>query len=84
MPYNWLIFHFSADYDSGKLGLTEEGEFVWLTKDKILKQDLFPSVREVIKNILNPNDGTIFATFEYDNKGNIISKKENIDKCVIS
>jgi len=35
-------------------------------------------VREVIKNILNPNDGTIFATFEYDNNGNIISKKEDI------
>ncbi|NQU82385.1 MAG: NUDIX domain-containing protein [Parcubacteria group bacterium] len=83
MPYNWLIFHFSADYDSGELQPTEEGEFVSLTKEEILTQDLFPSVREVIQNILDPNDGTVFATFEYDKKGKITSKKDEVDMCVV-
>lgn len=83
LPYNWLIFHFSADYNSGELITTEEGEFVLLTKEEVLTQDLFPSVKEVIQNILDPNDGTVFATFKYDERGNIISKKDEVDTCVV-
>lgn len=81
MMNNWLIFYFSGDYDSGELITTEEGEFVWLTEQEILGQELFPSVREVIQNILNPNDGVIFATFEYDDNQNIISATKRINKC---
>ena len=79
---DWLIFHFSGDYDSGDLKTTEEGELVWLTPEEISKQKLFPSVEKVIENILNPNDGTVFATFVYDNEKNIISETRDIDGCV--
>ena len=83
LSYNWLIFHFSADYDFGEWQTTEEGEFVWLTPSEVPTQDLFPSVREIIENILNPNDGTVFATFGYDEEGNIILKKDKVDMCVV-
>ncbi|MDD5750709.1 MAG: NUDIX domain-containing protein [Candidatus Pacebacteria bacterium] len=83
MENNWLIFHFSGDYDSGELIKTEEGEFVWLEPEEIAKQDLFPSVEQVIGNILNPSDGTVFATFEYDDNGKIIERTKKIDKCAL-
>jgi 8-oxo-dGTP diphosphatase len=64
--YNWLIFHFSADYDSGDVLTTDEGELVWLTADEIKNSKLFASVRPLISQILNPAVGTVFATFVYD------------------
>lgn len=80
-PNNWLIFHFSADWQSGKLKTTEEGEFVWLTASQIVKQKLFPSLRPVIKQILNPRAGAVFATMAYKNKNEIDKKSLVIDKC---
>lgn len=80
---NWLIFHFSADYDSGKLASTEEGEFVLLHPEDILKQNLFPSVREIIPHILNPHDGTVFLTTTYDENENIITTSIVKDVCVV-
>lgn len=71
MPHNWLIFHFVADYDRGEFKPTEEGEFIWLTPEEVGEQQLFPSVREVIHHILNPNVGPVFATFAYDRQGKI-------------
>lgn len=65
LPVNWLIFHFSADYDSGEVKITEEGEIVYLTAEEIRSSDLFPSVKSIIDNILNPNDGTVFTTNSY-------------------
>lgn len=82
-PYNWLIFHFSADYDSGEVQETEEGELLWLSDEEIVNQPLFPSVTPVIKHILDKEEGTVFATFKYDEeKQNIIKSK--IDLCVIA
>jgi 8-oxo-dGTP pyrophosphatase MutT (NUDIX family) len=83
MYNNWLIFHFSADYESGEIQETEEGESIILSEEEILKQDLFPSVRKVIKNILDPNDGTVFASFKFDENGNIIESESNINICVV-
>jgi 8-oxo-dGTP pyrophosphatase MutT (NUDIX family) len=83
LPYNWLIFHFSGDYDSGELLATEEGEFVWFKPEEIISQPLFPSVREVIARIINPSDGTVFATFEYDEKENLIQQTSKIDWCAV-
>jgi 8-oxo-dGTP diphosphatase len=80
-PYNWLIFHFSADYESGDMITTEEGEFVWLTAEEILKEQLFPSVREIIANILNPNDGTVFARIPYDEQARIVEDGKIINVC---
>lgn len=78
-PYDWTIFHFSADYDSGEIITTEEGELIWLTREELLAETLFPSVREVIEHILNPEDGTVFATFVYDEeKKNIIEREVNV------
>ncbi|KKQ23943.1 MAG: hypothetical protein US62_C0012G0026 [Candidatus Woesebacteria bacterium GW2011_GWA1_37_8] len=65
LPVNWLIFHFSADYAGGNVNKTEEGEVVYLTPDEIKSSDLFPSVRSIISNILNPGDGTVFTTNSY-------------------
>lgn len=81
-PNNWLIFYFSADYHSGKLKTTEEGEFVWLAAEEIKKQKLFPSLRPVIEYILNPADGTIFATMAYAEPGEIDAKTLVINRCV--
>lgn len=80
---DWLIFHFSADYKSGKIKTTEEGELIWLDKKDILGQDLFPSLRYVIKNILNPKDGTVFTTVYYNKKGEVDKKKSFVDRCVV-
>lgn len=80
---NWLIFHFSADYESGELITTEEGEFVYFNADEISEQDLFPSVRPIIHHILNPKDGTVFFTLEYDNEGKVVEETKNINLCAI-
>lgn len=65
LPVNWLIFHFSADYENGEVKTTEEGEVVYLSGDEVKNSDLFPSVKSVIDNILNPDDGTVFTTNSY-------------------
>ncbi len=65
-PYNWLIFHFSADYDAGDVITTEEGSLEWLSADQIKDEQLFPSVRLLINEILDSKTGTMFATVEYD------------------
>ena len=62
---NWLVFYFSADYKSGDVKTTEEGEVVYLTPDEIKNSKLFPSVKGIINNILNPNDGMVFTTNNY-------------------
>ena len=51
LPVNWLVFHFSADYDSGEIKESEEGEVVYLTAEEIKSADLFPSVKSIIDNI---------------------------------
>ena len=65
LPVNWLIFHFSADYASGEIIKTDEGKPVLLTEEELKSSDLFPSVRSIIDNILNPDDGTVFTTNSY-------------------
>jgi 8-oxo-dGTP diphosphatase len=81
-PYNWLIFHFSADYNTGEVIATEEGELTWLTAGEIRHEKLFPSVRLVIDHILNKQAGTVFVTLEYDdNKHTIV--KHTLDFCAL-
>lgn len=66
---NWLIFHFSGEYESGEIKTTEEGELLWFTKDEIKRQLLFPSIRYTIDYILDDQTGLVFATFIYDEEG---------------
>lgn len=66
LPVNWLIFHFSADDERGEIIKTDEGEAVLLTKEEVESANLFPSVKSIIDNILNPNDGTVFTTNSYE------------------
>jgi 8-oxo-dGTP diphosphatase len=80
---NWLIFHFSADYDSGEILTTEEGEFLLLDIKEMPNQDLFPSVKPIIDNILNSKDGTVFFTVEYDDHGKVVEATKKIDFCII-
>ncbi len=79
---NWLIFHFSADYASGEVSETEEGELIWLTSDQIKQQHLFQSVRLLIDQMLDPGQGTVFATFAYNTQAEIDMSKSVIQKCV--
>lgn len=79
LPVNWLIFHFSADYDNGEINLTEEGEAVLLTEDEIKSADLFPSVKSIIDNILNSSDGTVFTTNSYNGfESGLVELSKNI------
>ena len=83
IAHNQLIFHFSADYESGELNVNEEGEPIWLIAEEIFTQKLFPSVRETIRHILNPKDGTVFASFEYDDTGEIMQETKKINVCAL-
>jgi 8-oxo-dGTP pyrophosphatase MutT (NUDIX family) len=80
---NWLIFHFTADYDSGQIGQTDEGELVMLEEKEIYKQNLFPSIREIVSHIFSSHDGTVFAAFEHNKEGEINQKTKRIDICPI-
>ncbi len=78
-PYNWLVFYFSGDYAGGEITQTEEGELILLSKEELLAEQLFPSFREVVERVLNPDDGTICATFTYDeSKTKIVQRKMDI------
>jgi len=81
---NWLIFQFSADYDSGEITKTEEGELVWLDAKDIPQQKLFSSLAKIIHHILDPNDGTVFTSFAYGLDGEIIAGSGTIDVCAVS
>lgn len=82
LPVNWLIFHFSADYDKGEVKINEEGEAVCLSKDEIQNADLFPSVKSIINHILNPTDGTVFTTNSYHGfESGLVEESKNI--CVV-
>lgn len=79
LPVNWLIFHFSADYDKGEVKINEEGVAVYLTEDEIKNSDLFPSVKSIIDHILNPNDGTVFTTNSYYGfESGLVEESKNI------
>jgi 8-oxo-dGTP pyrophosphatase MutT (NUDIX family) len=80
-PYNWVIYHFIGDYESGDLIETEEGELLWLNADEIKDSQLFPSVHNIIDNIFNLSEGTIFVTNEYGgHETNILRSEKNICK----
>lgn len=81
-PYNWLVFHFSADFESGELQVTDEGEAALLTAEELKAEKLFPSFAAVTDHILDAEQGTVFATFEYDSeRKNIIN--QTLDACVV-
>ena len=80
---NWLIFQFSGDYESGTVKETDEGQLLWFAPQEIKKQKLIPSVAAAIDHILNPKDGTVFATFAYNKKGALVAKKTKIDICKV-
>jgi 8-oxo-dGTP diphosphatase len=70
-PYNWLVYHFSADYDSGTVIDTDEGELIWLAKEEVPQQPLHPSVQPIIGHILDSAVGTVFVTYQYDEGRNL-------------
>lgn len=61
---DWVIFHFSADYDSSDFIKTHEGELLELNQDNLLQQQMLPSFRYVVNHILN-SDHIMFATYNY-------------------
>lgn len=79
-PYNWLIFHFSGDYDSGTVKQTDEGKLIWLSAKELGQEKLFPSIKPVLHHILDKESGTLFATYEYDPNHKVLSY--STDFCV--
>lgn len=77
---NWLIFHFSGDWESGEATTSDEGELLWMTEEELLQSPMFPSVKTVLPHILNPDDSTVFARFEYDKERNITERHITITK----
>jgi len=80
-PYDWLVYHFSADYESGELRPTPEGELIWLAPDELVNERLHPSVQPIIEQILDRETGTMFTTNEYDPQKAKIVRSE-ISYCV--
>ena len=81
---NWLIFHYSGDYESGEIKQTLEGEFVWLTKEELTNCDnLFPSVKALIKYIVDENQGTAFASFIYTDCKTETAKLRDLEICAV-
>ncbi|MBI3630991.1 MAG: NUDIX domain-containing protein [Candidatus Sungbacteria bacterium] len=78
---NWLCFYFSADYESGEIIQTEEGELVLIHPEDIPKQKLIPSIRAIIRHILDPKDGTVFIRMSYDKAGNVVESETIINIC---
>lgn len=79
---NWLIFHYSGDYESGEVKETLEGEFVWLTKEELVNcNNLFPSVKALIKYIVDENQGTAFASFVYTDCKTETAKMRDLEIC---
>ena len=69
---NWQIFYFLGDYKDGEVRDTEEGELLWLTKEEIFEADLFPSVKQIISQLLDETQGPVFARFLYDDEDQLI------------
>lgn len=74
-PFDWMIFHFSADYAAGELIVTEEGEAIMLTADELRHEKLFPSLASVIDRILDPGHGPIFSYIEYNAEKTVITRQ---------
>ena len=80
---NWLNFYFSADYDSGEVIQTEEGELVLIDEKDIPNQKLIPSIRAIIHHILDPKDGTVFLKMRYDDNGNVVEAEKIVNICSV-
>ena len=80
---NWLCFYFSADYDSGQIIQTEEGEMVLIEEKDIPNQKLIPSIRAIIHYILDPKGGTVFLKMRYDEKGDSIEAEIITHLCAV-
>lgn len=80
---NWLGFYFSADYDSGEIVQTEEGELMLVDEKDIPGQKLISSIRAILHYILNPKDGTVFLKMRYDKDGNVVETENIINVCVV-
>jgi 8-oxo-dGTP diphosphatase len=78
---NWLIFHFSGDFDSGEVTATDEGELMWLTSDEIKQQEMFSSVDRIVDQMLDPGTGPVFASFFYDAQQNVDDSRSIIQVC---
>lgn len=80
-PYNWMIYDFIGDYESGELIETEEGTLLWLTEDEIKASQLFPSVQNIVNHVFDTSEGTIFVTNEYGgHESNIIKSEQYVCK----
>lgn len=64
---NRIIYHFSADYAGWTIGEIDEadGSLIYLDKDSIKEQNLFPSVRCILDSILDEKSDTVFSTMSY-------------------
>lgn len=73
---DWTIFHFIADYDSGKITESEEGELLILSQKELFKKPMLESFSYVLKHMLSKDKRIMFASFYYKNEKFIDNKKK--------
>lgn len=81
MLSNWLVFYFSADYKSGDLISTVEGESVLLTAEEMRQEKLFPAFREILPSILSPKTSVVFGRFVYNLNHEIV--EQSLTECKV-
>lgn len=74
---NWQIFYFLGDYSEGEVAGNEEGDFLWLTKEEIVRSDLFPSVQRIIDALLDESRGPVFARYLYNEQDELLDGTAN-------
>lgn len=74
---DWTIFHFIADYDSGKITESAEGKLLILSQKELLKKPMLESFRYIINHLLSEGNKIMFANFYYQD-GKFIANKNNI------
>ncbi len=63
--FNWVLFIFVAKLNSEKFIPSDEGELVWVEKDKIFEENLSPIDKALVKYILDGSNGVRIAQIRY-------------------
>ena len=71
---SWILFIYTATTIEEDLKECNEGDLLWIDREKVLEYELIGFIREIIPHILS-GKGFIEGTILHDAEGNIIEKK---------
>ncbi|HOJ95163.1 MAG TPA: NUDIX domain-containing protein [Fervidobacterium nodosum] len=78
--YNWVLFIFVAELNSDKFIQSDEGELVWVEKDKIFEENLSPIDKALARYILDGSNKVKLAQIKYSEDKSIEDLKiEDLD-----